>query len=304
MKFILIDKNQYIFYHNFMKCEICPRSCKIDRDKQIGFCGQSEKVRISKVMFHHYEEPLISGTEKEKGSGAIFFTGCNLKCVFCQNYPISHGNKGKNISIKKFAKIFKKLERNGALNINLVTPSHFSRQIIEALKIYKPSIPVVWNSNGYETRETIEKLKDYVDIYLVDLKFMNNDLSKKYSKTSNYVENATEAIKQMKKNQPTDIVKNGLLKKGMIIRHLILPTHTADSLKCLDFIHDEIGENSIVSLMSQYEPRYKAEEYSEINRKITPLEYKRVVNHALNLNMTNCFTQELSSADSKYTPRF
>ena len=287
-----------------MNCNICPRKCQINRSKQAGFCGQKEKIRISKVMFHHYEEPLISGDENSKGSGAIFFTGCNLKCAFCQNFPISHGNSGRNITIKKLVKIFKKLEKKGALNINLVTPSHFSMQIIEALKIYQPNIPIVWNSNGYETKETIEKLKDFVDVYLVDLKYMDNALSLKYSKAHNYVENATMAIKQMKQNQPNDVIENNLMKKGIIIRHLILPTHTSDSIKCLDFIHDEIGENSIVSLMSQYEPRYDANKHPEINRKITPLEYKRVVNYALKLNMTNCFTQDLSSADSKYTPKF
>ncbi len=287
-----------------MKCDICPRLCNAERKKQTGFCGQFEKVRISKVMFHHYEEPIISGEDNSKGSGAIFFTGCNLKCIFCQNHPISHKNKGKNITIKKLAQIFKRLEKRGALNINLVTPSHFTNQILEALKIYKPQIPIVWNSNGYELKETIKKLKDYVDVYLVDLKYMDNELSQKYSKANNYVENAKTAIKQMKENQPKDIIENGLIKSGLIIRHLILPTHTSDSVKCLNFIHDEIGENSIVSLMSQYEPRYEAIKHNEINRKITPLEYKRVVNHALKLNMTNCFTQDLSSADGCYTPKF
>ena len=286
------------------KCDICPRACKIERSKGKGFCAQTDKVRISKVMFHHYEEPIISGKEEDKGSGAIFFTGCNLKCVFCQNYPISHSNKGKNISVKKLAKTMKKLEKKGALNINLVTPSHFANQIIEALKIYRPQIPVVWNSNGYETKETIEKLKDYVDIYLVDLKYMSNDLSKRYSKAPNYVENAKSAIIQMKSNQPNDIIENGLMKKGIIVRHLILPTHTNDSIQCLNFINEQIGNDTIVSLMSQYEPRYGASAYVEINRKITPLEYKRVVNHALKLNMENCYTQDLTSADSKYTPKF
>ena len=269
-----------------------------------GFCGQTEKIRISKVMLYHYEEPIISGNEKDKGSGAIFFTGCNLKCVFCQNEPISHKNKGKNISVKQLTNIFRKLEKKGAYNINLVTPSHFANQIIEALKIYKPTIPVVWNSSGYETKETIEKLKDFVDVYLVDLKYMNNDLSFRYSKANNYVENATQAIIQMKKNQQKDIIENGLMKKGVIIRHLILPTHTDDSIKCLDFISNNLGKDSIVSIMSQYEPRYNAKNYPEINRKITPLEYKRVVNHALKLDMTNCYTQDLSSANSKYTPKF
>lgn len=287
-----------------MLCDICPRNCKVDRNKNKGYCGQSGKLKISKVMFHHYEEPIISGSEKSKGSGAIFFTGCNLKCCFCQNFPISHNNKGKTISINKLAKIFKKLEKKGALNINLVTPSHFTNQIIEALNIYKPKIPIVWNSNGYENKEAIEKLKNYVDVYLVDLKYMDNNLALKYSKAPNYVEKATEAIKQMKQNQPNNIIENNLMKKGLIIRHLILPTHTDDSLKCLDFINKEIGTDTIVSIMSQYEPRYNAKNYEEINKKITPLEYKRVVNYALKLGMTYCYTQDLSSADSKYTPKF
>jgi len=287
-----------------MKCEICPRICSVDRVKNKGFCGQTNKIRISKVMLHHYEEPIISGNEEGRGSGAVFFAGCNLKCVYCQNYPISHKNKGKNISIKKLVRIYKKLEKKGAYNINLVTPTHFTEQIIESLKIYKPKIPVVWNSSGYETAETIKKLKDYVDIYLVDLKYMDNEIAKKYSKAPNYVEFASSAILQMKQNQPKDVIENGLMKKGLIIRHLVLPTHTTNSVKCLEFIAKNLGEESIVSIMSQYEPRYDAVNYPEINRKITPLEYKRVINTAIKLNLENCFTQDLSSADSKYTPKF
>lgn len=287
-----------------MNCNLCPRKCNIDRNVKTGFCGQSNTVRISKVMLHHFEEPIISGNEKAKGSGAIFFTGCNLKCVFCQNTPISHKNKGKNITVEKLANIFKRLEKKGAYNINLVTPTHFTNQIIQALKIYKPKIPVVWNSSGYEEKTEIEKLKQFVDIYLVDLKYMDNNLSAKYSRANNYVEKATSAIMQMKENQPIDIIENGLMKKGIIVRHLILPTHTNDSVKCLDFINKNLGKDTIVSLMSQYEPRYDAVNYAEINRKITPLEYKRVVNYALKLDMGNCFVQDLSSANSKYTPKF
>ena len=287
-----------------MKCEICPRQCGINRLKQSGYCNQTEKVRISKVMFHHYEEPIISGEEHQKGSGAIFFTGCNLKCEFCQNYKISHQNKGKNISIKKLANIFKKLERKGALNINLVTPTHFTNQIIDALKIYKPNIPIVWNSNGYELDGSVEKLKGYVDIFLVDLKYMNNEIALKYSKASNYVENAKSAILKMREIQPNDIIENGLMKRGMIVRHLILPGYSADSVKCLEFIKNELGRETIVSLMSQYYPCYNAQKHNEINRRISLLEYKRVVNYALNSGMTNCYTQELDSANEKYTPKF
>ena len=287
-----------------MSCNVCPRNCDIDRKVGVGFCGQSERVRISKVMFHHYEEPIISGEEKSKGSGTIFFSGCNLKCVFCQNYRISHQNKGKNITIKKLAKIFKKLERKGALNINLVTPSHFSLQIVEALKIYKPKIPIVWNSNGYETEETIEQLKDYVDVFLVDFKYSSNDLAKRYSNAENYVQNAKKAVLKMRELQPKDLIENGLMKKGMIVRHLILPNCSADSLRCLDFISNNLGNNTIVSLMSQYYPCFKADNFEEINRTITPLEYKRVMNYAIKLGMENCFIQELTSSSEKYTPKF
>lgn len=287
-----------------MKCNSCPRHCDIDRNIKAGFCGQSNKIRISKVMLHHFEEPIISGNLCDRGSGAIFFAGCNLKCVFCQNYPISHKNKGKNISVKKLVRIFKKLEKKCAYNINLVTPTHFTNQIVEALKIYKPNIPVVWNSNGYENSKEIEKLKEFVDIYLVDLKYMNNELAFKYSRANDYVEKATSTILQMKQNQPKDIIENGLMKKGVIIRHLILPTHTSDSVNCLKFVCDNLGKDSIVSIMSQYEPMYEAKNYTEINRKITPLEYKRVISYAQNLEMNNCFTQDLTSANSIFTPKF
>ena len=287
-----------------MICNVCPRLCNVERKNQKGYCLSSEKIKISKVMLHKFEEPLISGTCNDKGSGAIFFSGCNLKCVFCQNYPISHNNKGKFISNKKLAKIFKKLERKGALNINLVTPTHFTNQIVEALKIYRPNIPIVWNSSGYESSETIEKLNGFVDIFLVDLKYNNNSLALKYSKANNYVENAHKSILKMHELQPTNIIENGLMKKGIIIRHMVLPSHTSDSISCLNWINENLGNETIVSIMSQYEPRYNAAIYPEINRKITPLEYKRVTSHALKSNMTNCFTQDLSSADSKYTPKF
>lgn len=255
-------------------------------------------------MFHHYEEPFISGEENEVGSGAIFFTGCNLKCVFCQNEPISHGNKGEDISIERLAEIFKELEQGGALNINLVTPTHFANQIVQAFKIYRPNIPIVWNSSGYETLEMLELIKDYVDIFLVDLKYMDNALALRYSGASTYVQTATECIKRMKQLQPQDVFVNGKMKKGVVVRHLVLPSHTADSLKCLDFIAEHLGNKTYVSIMSQYEPRYNASKYAEINRKLTPLEYKRVVSHALKLNLTNALVQDLSSADSKYTPKF
>ncbi len=286
-----------------MLCNICPRRCKIDRTKSVGFCGE-RTLRVSKVMLHHYEEPIISGSESDVGSGAIFFTGCNLKCVFCQNEPISHNGLGEEISVDRLVEIMKDLERDGAWNINLVTPTHFACEIMAALDKYRPNIPIVWNSSGYEDPAMVEKLKDYVDIYLVDLKYMDNALSIKYSGAKDYVENATKSILKMRENQSLDIIENGRMKKGVIIRHLILPSHTIDSIRCIDFIADNLGKDTIVSIMSQYEPRYNALKFSEINRKLTPLEYKRVVSHAVKRGLNNAYIQDLSSADSKYTPDF
>lgn len=284
-----------------MICNFCPRQCNVDRKEKLGYCNQTERLKVAKVMLHRYEEPIISGT---KGSGAIFFSGCNLRCVFCQNYPISQGGKGKECTVDELINIFKYFEKIGAHNINLVSPTQFAYQIATALKIYKPKIPIVWNSNGYESSEMVEMLSGLVDIYLVDLKYSDNALALKYSRAKDYVENSHIAIMKMKEQQPEDIIENGLMKNGMIIRHLILPTHTSDSIKCLDFIAKNLGKDSIVSIMSQYEPRYDAKNYPEINRKIRPIEYKRVVNHALNLGLHNAYIQDLSSADSKYTPKF
>lgn len=284
-----------------MICNFCPRQCNVDRKEKLGYCKQTERLKLAKVMLHRYEEPIISGT---RGSGAIFFSGCNLRCVFCQNYPISQGGKGKECTVDELINIFKYFEKIGAHNINLVSPTQFAYQIATALKIYKPKIPIVWNSNGYESSEMVEMLSGLVDIYLVDLKYSDNALALKYSRAKDYVENSHIAIMKMKEQQPVDIIENGLMKNGMIIRHLILPTHTSDSIKCLDFIAKNLGKDSIVSIMSQYEPRYDAKNYPEINRKIRPIEYKRVVNHALNLGLHNAYIQDLSSADSKYTPKF
>lgn len=287
-----------------MRCELCPRRCNVDRRESVGYCNSPDDMRVAKVMLHKYEEPIISGDENSAGSGAIFFTGCNMRCLFCQNYPISRGGVGERVSVERLVEIIKDLERQGANNINLVTPTHYADKIVQALKIYKPKIPIVWNSNGYETTEMVDMISQYVDIYLVDLKYFDDTLAMRYSGARDYFATASRAIKRMREYQSKDIVENGLMKKGMIVRHLILPTHTSDSIKCLDFIAKELGSDTIVSLMSQYEPRYDAYRYPEINRKITALEYKRVVSHAIELNLYKAYTQDLSSADSKYTPKF
>lgn len=263
-------------------------------------------------MLHYFEEPIISGTElneknsdgKLRGSGAIFFSNCSLKCVFCQNSEISSGGLGKEIDTMTLANIFKQLEGAGAYNINLVSPTHYTKQIVEALKIYKPKIPIVWNTSGYEKPETISLLKDYVDIYLTDLKYISPELSFKYSKAKDYSSYATKAILEMRKNQPKDIIKNGLMKKGVIVRHLVLPSHTDDSKNVINWVYENLGNKTIFSLMSQYVPMAGAKQFSEINRKITPLEYKILINHLNNLGFKNAFIQEQSSANTCFTPDF
>lgn len=282
-----------------MICDICPRKCNIDRSKAVGFCGMTNTVKLAKADVFMWEEPCISGTN---GSGAVFFSGCNLRCCFCQNFQISNQNFGKEISTKRLAQIFKELAEKNVHNINLVSPSHFVNQIIEALRIYKPNIPIVYNSNGYESVETIKKLKNYVDIYLVDLKFCSSELSQRYCKANNYFEVATSAIKEMISQKPKVIVQNGIMKQGVIIRHLVMPNQTADSLKILQWIADNAKENCLVSLMCQYTPYFNAKNFPEINRKLKPIEYKIVLTRANELGLTNGYAQDMSSATEDFIP--
>ena len=290
-------------------CNICPRECSVQRRTQRGYCGKTNKIYISKVMLHKFEEPCISGTlcpeENTRGSGAIFFSGCNLKCIYCQNYSISQMEHGKAISTNKLIEIFKKLESAGAYNINLVTPTHYTAQIIKALKKYKPSIPVVWNSSGYEKAETIKKLAGLVDIFLIDFKYMDNDLSLELSNAPSYSKFAKETILEAKKLAPKDIFdNNGIMQKGLIIRHLCLPNCTNDSKKIIDWIKDNLGTDQIISLMSQYVPCFKATNNKKIGRPLKPVEYKILVNYLIKNGFENAFTQELSSGDTCYTPNF
>lgn len=289
-------------------CNICPRMCNVDRNKNLGFCKASNEVKIAKVMLHYFEEPIISGedtkTQKAKGSGAIFFSNCSLKCCYCQNHKISACGEGKIVTTQSLADLFKQLENAGANNINLVSPTHYSLQIIEALKIYKPKIPIVWNTSGYENESTIKLLENYVDVYLTDLKYFSSDISQKYSLAKNYFENASKAILQMRKNQPVDIIKNGLMQKGLIIRHMVLPNQTIDSKNIIDWINSNLGNNVYFSFMSQYVPMANAKDHPEINRKLKPLEYKILTNHLLKLNFNNTFIQDFESATDYFTPDF
>lgn len=287
---------------------MCPRKCNVSRDDTLGFCGAPNAVKVSLASLFLFEEPIISGEEKDGakpvGSGAIFFSHCNLKCCYCQNSEISTGGAGKEITINRLAEIFKKLESAGAYNINLVTPTHYTNQIIEALKIYKPKIPVIWNTSGFDDPEVIKKLDGYVDIFLTDFKYFSGVPAKKYSSAENYPEIAKKSILMMRKVVPNDVIENGLMKKGIIIRHLVLPGQTKDSLAVIDWINKNLGNKTYVSLMAQYTPMANAKLYPEINRKIKPIEYKILINRLTELGFCNVFLQDLDSATSSYTPDF
>ena len=284
-----------------MNCNICPRHCNIDRNSNVGFCQAPNTLKVAKYMLHLWEEPTISGT---KGSGAIFFSHCNLKCIYCQNAQISSGGQGKEISVAQLVDIIKELETAGAHNINFVTPTHYTDQIIQALNIYKPSIPIVWNSSGYESVETIKRLKHLVDIYLVDLKYMDSTLAFNLSNAKNYPEICTKAILQMRQNQPNDIIDHDIMKKGIIIRHLVLPNEIENSFKVLDWVNHNLGNHTFISIMGQYTPCHLAVKSDKYNRPLKPIEYKRVINHLNKLGFLNGFCQDLSSASQVFIPDF
>lgn len=285
-------------------CNICPHKCSVMRDDTSGngFCSMPALPVVARAAKHYWEEPCISGTN---GSGTIFFSGCTLKCCFCQNYSISSENFGKQISIKQLAAIFKKLQDDGAHNINLVSATQFVPAIIEAFKIFRPSIPIVYNCSGYESVDTIKLLSEYIDIWLPDLKYSSNELGIKYSKVSDYFDIASKAIKTMAKLTPENIFdEDGIMQKGLIIRHLILPGNTKNSINVLNWIKSEMPQGIMVSLMSQYTPCGNIEKYNELHRRITRREYDKVLNTLFELELENGFVQDLSSAKEEYIPPF
>ncbi|MDE5654948.1 MAG: radical SAM protein [Clostridia bacterium] len=280
-------------------CRLCPRNCSVDRTKSRGYCNQG-MLKVARVALHKWEEPIISGTN---GSGTVFFSGCNLKCVYCQNYEVSRG-KGKDITASQLADAFKKLEDLGAHNVNLVTPTHFVDDIIKACEIYKPKIPIVYNCGGYESPQTLERLRDIVDIFMPDFKYSDNSLAKKYSNCPNYFEVCTEAIVKMRQLCPIDIVTDGIMKSGLIIRHLVLPNALENTKGVIDWLANNVAKNTYISLMGQYVPFGEAFKFAEINRKLKPLEYKIAVNYALKQGFENTFIQSLESANEDFIPDF
>lgn len=286
------------------KCNLCPRKCNINRKENLGFCLCNDKTVVSKYMLHNWEEPPLSGTN---GSGAVFFSGCTLKCVYCQNQKISRHPNGQELNERQLADVFLKLQENGAHNINLITPTHFANNIIKALDLAKPklNIPIVYNTSGYETVETLKTLSGYIDVYLPDFKYYDKDIAKKYSKAPDYFEVAIEAVKEMY-NQVGEYKENdrGLVEKGLIIRHLVLPKCRFDSVNILKEIKNTLPIHNIrLSLMSQFTPDFVPKDCKELSRKITSFEYNYVLDKAIEMGYLGFF-QQRDSATTIYTPDF
>lgn len=286
-------------------CKICPHNCCVNRlNSQIGWCKSKDTIKVAKYSIHNFEEPCISG---KNGSGTVFFSNCNMKCVFCQNYEISQQWVGQEITIKDLAKIFIIQQEKGVENINLVTPTSYVPQIIEAIKIAKDNglkLPIVYNTNGYENIETLKMLDGYVDIYLPDFKYSDNQLAKEFSKIDNYFEVTTNALKEMYRQvKDFKFNENGIMQRGMIIRHLVLPNHILNSRKVLKWINDNMNE-VYVSVMAQYFPTYKAKEIDEINRKLTQEEYDKIEKYLYSLNLENGYIQELGDHEEEYVPKW
>ena len=284
-----------------MICNACPRGCNVDREVSLGYCKSPEKFKLARASLHYWEEPCISG---KNGSGAIFFSGCNLGCVFCQNYEISHGCKGVEVSDDDLVRIMKRLVDEGANNINFVNPTHYSLQLLRVLEKYKPPVPIVYNTSGYDSVETLKMLDGAVDIYLPDFKYIRPDKALKYSKAENYPQVAEEALAEMKRQVGDDVFdENGIMQRGMIIRHLVLPSNTNSSISVLDYLAENFGD-TYISVMAQYVPCGNLTEYKEINRRLTQREYDKVVNHIFDLGLQKVFVQELESAVTDYIPDF
>jgi len=287
------------------QCALCPRACKVNRlQGELGFCQSGNDVIISSAGPHHGEEPPISG---QRGSGTIFFTNCNLRCVFCQNYQISQNSQGHPVTTNELANIMLSLQTQRCHNINLVSPTHFVPQILEALALAIPkglNLPIVYNTNGYDALETLKLLDGIVDIYLPDIKYADDIDAKEYSKVDDYVKHNRLAIKEMYRQVGNLVIsESGIAQKGLLIRHLVLPNRLSGTFDCLDFIAREISKDAYVSLMSQYHPSHKAHQHPLINRRLKPSEYQEVVAYAEKLGLENCYIQELVSSDD-FLPDF
>ena len=290
-------------------CTLCPRNCSVDRKNgEKGICGQTAELKVARAALHFWEEPCISGTT---GSGTVFFSGCSLHCVFCQNEPIANGSVGKVISVERLTEIFIELERQGANNINLVTPGHFIPAIKEALLLAKKrglTLPVVYNTSSYESVEALRSLEGLVDIYLPDFKYMSSQLSQKYSHAADYAEVAKKAIAEMVRQTGQPVFdedgEDGLIKRGTIVRHLTLPGCMDDSKKILKYLYDTYGDEIYISIMNQFTPLENVKEYPELNWRITEEEYDELIDYAIDLGIEQGFIQEGETAEESFIPDF
>lgn len=288
----------------FINCKLCPRECGVNRNTNTGFCKANNKLKIARAALHFFEEPPISG---DVGSGTIFFSNCNLGCVFCQNYEISSENIGKEITVEKFSDICIDLQNKGALNINLVTPTHYVPLIKEGLILAKEkglSIPIVYNTSGYEKVSTLKLLDGIVDIYLPDFKYYDDCLAVKYSNCRDYFKYVTLAIEEMYRQVGSPVFdNNGIIKKGVIVRHLMVPSCYDDSVKIIDYLYNKYKDNIFISIMNQYTPVRKLE-FEELNRTLPSTDYYKIIDYAYDLGIRNCFVQDDGTQEKSFIPDF
>ncbi len=289
----------------YNSCELCPRKCHINRNINKGICSNTSTLKVARSALHYFEEPSISGTN---GSGTIFFSGCNLKCCYCQNKEISNDNFGINISVERLSELMLELQAKKASNINLVTPTHFVPSIIEAIKLARKkglSIPIVYNTSGYESVATIKLLAGYVDIYLTDFKYFDNKLGEDLSKVKNYFEIASLALEEMYKQVGINkFASNGMMTKGIIVRCLVLPTKGTDTKKIINYLYKKYQDNIYLSIMNQYTPVNPSDTFSFLNDKVSDKEYDDIINYALDLGVKNAYIQEGETQDESFIPPF
>ena len=289
----------------YNSCELCPRKCHINRNTTKGICSNTSTLKVARSALHYFEEPSISGTN---GSGTIFFSGCNLKCCYCQNKEISNDNFGINISVERLSELMLELQAKNANNINLVTPTHFVPSIIEAIKLARAnglSIPIVYNTSGYESINTIKLLAGYVDIYLTDFKYFDNKLGEDLSKVKNYFEVASLALSEMYKQVGINkFDDNGMMTKGIIVRCLVLPTKGNDTKKIINYLYKKYQDNIYLSIMNQYTPVTKSTTFPFLNNKVSDSEYDDIINYALDLGVINAYIQEGETSDESFIPPF
>lgn len=288
------------------KCSLCPRKCGAERQSgKIGFCGGGKNVKIARAALHLWEEPCISG---ENGSGTVFFSGCTMRCIFCQNREISRGEAGKEVSVERLSEIFLELQQKGANNINLVTPMHYAPHIISALDAARKnglSLPIVWNTGGWELPEMIEKVKNYSDIWLTDFKYYDNSLAEKFSFAKNYREIALSSLKKMVEQTGEAVFDDeGMMKKGVIVRHLMLPGHLDDTKNVLRLLWENFGDKIWISIMNQYTPLCSDERYPELSKTVSDEEYDEAIEYACSLGIENAFVQEGGTVGESFIPPF